>query len=137
MTARDDSNESASWVFNLQDLSQGIQRQLGEGISTRIFVGDQAMLSVVTIEPHASGTVHSHPQEQWGVLLEGECVRIQGNEEIAMKAGDFWHTPGGVSHAIRTGDSRAIVLDIFAPPRDEYRKSGEGFGDAEIGDART
>jgi len=124
------SNRTDPWVFNLHDLSQGIQRQLGEGISTRIFAGEQAMLSVVAIEPHASGTIHSHPQEQWGVLLEGECVRIQGGEEIPMKAGDFWHTPGGVAHGIRTGDSRAVVLDIFAPPRDEYRKSGSGFGDA-------
>lgn len=126
------SNGSDPWVFNLHDLSQGIQRQLGEGISTRIFAGEQAMLSVVTIEPHATGTVHSHPQEQWGVLLEGECVRIQGGEEIPMKAGDFWHTPGGVAHGIRTGDSRAVVLDIFAPPREEYRKSGSGFGDATL-----
>ncbi len=87
------------------------------------------MLSVVRIEPNSQGTVHSHPQEQWGVLLEGECVRIQGDEEVEMKAGDFWHTPGGVAHGIRTGKSAAVVLDIFAPPRDEYRKSGSGFGD--------
>ncbi|MDX1512659.1 MAG: cupin domain-containing protein [Gammaproteobacteria bacterium] len=129
-----ENRESSTWVFNLHDLSQGIRRQLGDGISTRIFVGEQAMLSVVTIEPNAAGTVHSHPQEQWGVLLEGECVRIQGGEEIPMKAGDFWHTPGGVPHGIRTGSSRAVVLDIFAPPRDEYRKSGSGFGEAAVRD---
>ncbi len=70
--------DQAPWVSSLHDLTQGIQRQLGAGISTGIFVGDQAMLSVVTIEPRATGTVHSHPQEQWGVLLEGECVRIRG-----------------------------------------------------------
>jgi quercetin dioxygenase-like cupin family protein len=86
------------------------------------------MLSVVRIAPHASGTVHSHPQEQWGVLLEGRCVRIQGGEEIEMSAGDFWHTPGGVEHGIRTGGEGAVVLDIFSPPRDEYRRGGEGFG---------
>jgi quercetin dioxygenase-like cupin family protein len=86
------------------------------------------MLSLVRIEPHSQGQIHSHPQEQWGVLLEGECFRIQGNEEIAMRSGDFWHTPGGVPHGIRTADSAALVLDIFAPPREEYRKSGSGFG---------
>ena len=120
--------DSPAWVYNLRDLSQGIQRILSEGISTRIFPGDQAMLSVVRIEPHSEGTVHSHPQEQWGVLLEGECVRVQGDDEVPMKAGDFWHTPGGVPHGIRTSDSAALVLDIFAPPREEYRKSGKGFG---------
>ena len=119
---------AAQWVFNLANEAQGIRRKLGEGINTRIFPGKHVMLSVVRIEPNATGTVHSHPNEQWGVLLEGECVRIQGGEEHAMKAGDFWHTPGGVPHGIRTGDAGATVLDIFAPPRVEYRKAGEGVG---------
>ncbi len=114
--------------FNLDDTTQGILRELAPGLTTRIFVGDQAMLSVVTIEPNAEGQVHSHPQEQWGVLLEGDAVRIQDGEEIAVKAGDFWRTPGGVPHGLRAGPQGARVLDIFSPPRDEYRKAGSGFG---------
>ena len=120
-----------NWVFNLHDETQGISRKLADGLAARIFVGDQAMLSVVTIEPNSAGSIHSHPQEQWGVLLEGECIRIQGGEEFAAKAGDFWHTPGNVLHGIRTGDHKAVVLDIFSPPRDEYKKAGEGFGASE------
>ena len=34
---------------NVNDENAGIKRKLGEGISTRIFCGDQAMLSIVTI----------------------------------------------------------------------------------------
>ena len=116
------------WTFNLDDETQGIARKLGEGITTRIFPGDQAMLSVVRIAPHSQGTLHSHPEEQWGVLLEGALVRIQGGQEVSMKAGDFWRTPGGVEHSVTTGDEGALVLDVFAPPRDEYKKTGEGFG---------
>ncbi len=123
-----ETKATSDWVFNINNMEQGIPRKLGEGLSTRIFPGDQAMLSVVRIAPHSKGTLHSHPQEQWGVLLEGELVRIQGGEEVAMKAGDFWRTPGGVEHSVRTGDAGAVVLDVFAPPRDEYRKPGEGFG---------
>ncbi len=122
------TTEQTEWVFNLNDQAQGIARKLGEGITTRIFLGDQAMLSIVSIAPHSRGTLHSHPQEQWGVLLEGALVRIQGGEEVAMKAGDFWCTPGGVEHSVRTGEAGAKVLDVFAPPRDEYSKPGEGFG---------
>ena len=114
--------------FNLDDTTQGILRELAPGLTTRIFVGDHAMLSVVTIEPNAEGQVHSHPQEQWGVLLEGDAVRIQDGEEIAVKAGDFWRTPGGVPHGLRAGPQGARVLDIFSPPRAEYRKAGSGFG---------
>ncbi len=116
------------WVFKIDREDGGISRKLTEGIVSRVFCGEQAMLSVVRIEPHTTGTVHSHPEEQWGVLLKGECVRIQGGEEVAMSAGDFWHTPGGVPHGIRTAESGATVLDVFAPPREEYRKPGEGFG---------
>ena len=124
---KDIQAQSVPWVFNLHDPLQGIQRQLAEGITTRIFVGDNVMLSVVRIAPHSSGTLHSHQQEQWGVLLEGECVRMQGDEEVLMKAGDFWHTPGGEAHGIRTADSAATVLDIFSPPREEYKQAGKGF----------
>ena len=88
------------------------------------------MLSVVTIAPNASGTLHAHREEQWGVLLEGSAVRVQGGEEIAVRKGDFWRTPGGVPHTMRAGPEGARILDIFAPPRAEYRVPGKGFGAA-------
>lgn len=114
--------------FNLDDPDLGIQRELAPGLNARIFVGDQAMLSVVEIAPNAQGSIHSHPQEQWGVMLEGDGVRTQDGEEFPVKAGDFWCTPGGVTHGLRAGPGGAKVLDIFSPPRDEYRKAGAGFG---------
>ena len=113
---------------NINNLESGMKRILGEGVSTRIFCGDQAMLSIVTIEPNAKGKVHSHPQEQWGFLIEGSGIRIQGNEEIEVNKGDFWQTPGGVKHGIIGGPEGAKILDIFSPPRDEYKISGSGFG---------
>jgi quercetin dioxygenase-like cupin family protein len=115
--------------YNLHDMSQGIARELAEGITTRIFPGEQAMLSVVRLEPNTQGKIHSHPQEQWGVMLEGSATRIQGGKEFEVKAGDFWCTPGDAPHGIRTGPEGAVILDVFAPPRDEYRVAGKGFGD--------
>lgn len=113
--------------FNLDDLQQGISRQLAEGIATRIFPGEQAMLSLVVLQPNSAGSIHSHPQEQWGVCLEGSGIRIQDGVEVPFRQGDFWCTPGGVEHGIRVGDEGARVLDVFAPPRDEYRSAGSGF----------
>lgn len=114
--------------FNLSDPDQGIPRQLAEGIATRIFVGEHAMLSVVTLAPNAQGSIHSHPEEQWGVMLAGDGVRTQDGREVPVKAGDFWRTPGGVAHGLRAGPEGATVLDVFAPPRAEYRRPGRGFG---------
>ena len=117
-----------NYFNNVNDENTGIKRILGEGISTRIFCGDQAMLSIVTIGPNAKGKIHSHPQEQWGFLIEGSGIRIQGNEKIVINKGDFWQTPGGVDHGIIGGSEGAKVLDIFSPPRDEYKVEGSGFG---------
>ena len=110
-------------LFNLHDPSQGIPRELADGITTRVFPGDNAMLSVVRLEPKARGKLHSHPEEQWGVLLEGSAIRIQGGKEFEVGAGD-----GGVEHTIIAGPDGAVILDVFAPPRDAYRTAGSGFG---------
>ena len=113
---------------NLDNPHDGLLRELASGVTTRIFSGEQAMLSVVTLAPHAQGTLHHHPEEQWGVLLDGSAIRVQGDEEIPVRKGDFWRTPGNVPHTMRAGPDGARVLDIFSPPRPEYKKAGSGFG---------
>ena len=82
--------------FNIDDPDAGIARQLAEGVTARIFPGEQAMVSVVRLAPGRSTTAHSHPQEQWGFLLSGSATRIQDGEEVDVGPGDFWITPGGM-----------------------------------------
>ena len=117
--------------FNLHDPTLGIARELAPGVTTRVFSGDQAMLSIVRCEPNAEGTLHHHPEEQWGVMLEGSAIRTQGGERIAVSKGDFWRTPGDVEHTILAGPEGCTVLDVFSPPRAAYRQPGSGFGTAE------
>lgn len=117
---------SNKWYFKSR--MEGTERKLDDGVITRLFSGKNVMLSWAEIEPHAITTVHSHPEEQWGILLEGDCVRVQGDEEIAMQPGDFWCTPGNMPHGVRTGASGAKILDIFSPPRGSYQQPGEGLG---------
>ena len=114
--------------YNLDTTEDGLFRELAPGLTTRIFAGEQAMLSIVTIAPNTIGTMHHHPEEQWGVLLEGSAIRFQGGEEIAVRKGDFWRTPGNVPHTMKAGPDGAKVLDVFSPPRAEYKKGGSGFG---------
>lgn len=114
--------------FSLFDPEGGIKRKLAEGIETTIFVGENVMVSLVKCEPFAKGEVHAHPQEQWGVLMEGSGKRFQGGKTIDVEKGNIWQTPGNVQHSFEAGPHGAYILDIFSPPRDEYRKEGEGFG---------
>lgn len=112
--------------FNLDDQAGlGIRRELAPGLTARIFHGDRVTLSIVNVEPHAAGRVHRHPEEQWGVLLEGDGVRIQDGREHEVVAGDFWLTPSNVLHGFRAGARGARILDVFSPPRGEYRRRDE------------
>ena len=115
--------------FNINSQEGGILRKLAEGMDARIFVGDNVMVSLVRMEAGAKGKLHSHPQEQWGLLLEGSGLRTQDGVVNPVEKGDFWQTPGNVEHTFEAGPSGATVLDIFSPPRDDYRTAGEGFGD--------
>ena len=115
--------KTEQFFFNLDVPGQGIERELAPGLHTRIFVGQQAMLSFVTLAPHAAGPLHAHAEEQWGVMLEGDGVRIQDGAEVAVRVGDFWYTPGGLEHGFRAGPDGARILDIFSPPRQEYRQA--------------
>jgi quercetin dioxygenase-like cupin family protein len=114
--------------FNIDALDQGIGRQLADGMSTRVFPGEEAMISVVRIEPNKSGSRHSHPQEQWGLCVHGSGRRWQDGAEFRVSAGDFWRTPGGIEHGFTAGANGAVIFDVFAPPREEYTKAGSGFG---------
>jgi quercetin dioxygenase-like cupin family protein len=111
----------------------GIPRVLAQGVRARVFPGEHVMLSVVELEPWSESPVHAHPSEQWGVCLEGEWIRIQDGREHHVRAGDFWQTPPNVPHGGRTLGSRCVILDIFAPPREEYRRAGAGYGGARAG----
>jgi quercetin dioxygenase-like cupin family protein len=110
----------SNWFHNLH--RGGIPRVLATGIRARIFPGTHLMLSVVDLQPWSESPVHSHMNEQWGVCLEGKWVRIQSGREYRVKAGDFWQTPPHGPHGGRTLGVRCRILDIFAPPREEYRR---------------
>lgn len=127
-----------SHFFNIDDLTAGTPRKLAEGVNSRIFIGEHVMVSVVTIDAHGQGKPHSHPEEQWGLVLKGGGVRVQDEVDHAVSTGDFWHTPSGVSHTFRAGPEGVTILDIFSPPRAAYRRPGEGFGDlSSLADANS
>ncbi|MFV2031623.1 MAG: cupin domain-containing protein, partial [Gammaproteobacteria bacterium] len=91
---------SSKNFFNINNSEGGIARKLAPGITTTVFPGDQAMISVVRLEPEARGVLHRHPEEQWGYCVSGSGIRFQGDDAIAVSAGDFWRTPGDLPHTI-------------------------------------
>jgi len=115
--------------FNI-DGEGGILRTLAPGLVAQVFAGEQATVSIVRFEPGAMGKRHAHPQEQWGFCIEGPGTRHQGDEAVPAAKGDFWLTPGDVSHTFEAGPEGCVVIDVFAPARRDYETPGEGFGSA-------
>jgi mannose-6-phosphate isomerase-like protein (cupin superfamily) len=100
-----------------------------DSVNGRVFLFNEENL----MEPHGESPVHSHANEQWGVCLEGEWIRIRDGVEHHVTAGDFWQAPPNVRHGGRTVGSRCVVLDIFAPPREEYPPGGQRVGSGDFG----
>lgn len=106
--------------FNMAKPDGGLPRKLAEGMNTTIFASERLMVSVVRIDPNCKGTLHSHPHEQWGVLMEGTGKRIAEQGFTPVTAGDVWFTPGEELHTFEAGAQGAFILEVFSPPRDDY-----------------
>jgi quercetin dioxygenase-like cupin family protein len=54
-------------------------------------------------------------------VIEGEADFTVGGELRRLQPGDYYAIPGDVRHGVVVGSQGAVCLDIFSPPREEYR----------------
>jgi quercetin dioxygenase-like cupin family protein len=86
-----------------------------------LMAGERCMMMANTIEPGVPTPPHSHPHEQIGFLLEGAGVLYIDGETTEMEAQATFLVPGGASHNFdATGDRPAVLIECFAPPREDY-----------------
>lgn len=100
------------------------ERELSPKVNTRLVWGEKLMLSYVTIQPNAPiPPLHSHPNEQMGMVLAGEVTLTIGQETRKLKKGDAFWVPPNTPHGLAaSSEKEAIVLDVFTPPREEFKK---------------
>lgn len=96
--------------------------ELFPGASSGLVSGQQLMLSFLVMEPGSRVPEHSHPHEQAGLVLAGRLRFRIGGEEQVMAAGDAFVVPPNVVHSGEVLEGPARVLDIFAPPREDYQE---------------
>lgn len=82
--------------------------------------GERLMLVHVTLEEEAVVPLHRHPHEQVGYVVSGELKMTIGGTEHSLKPGDSYLIPSNVEHGA-VAPRGAQVLDIFSPPREDYR----------------
>lgn len=91
------------------------------GVSLATCSLERVMMAVVDLEPHSVVTEHCHPHEQMGMLLEGRATFTIGGESRELRKGDLYRIPGNVLHKVVVHEEPTRALDIFSPPRDDYR----------------
>ncbi|MBM3960126.1 MAG: cupin domain-containing protein [SAR202 cluster bacterium] len=97
------------------------KKPLVEGVTIRPMWGDKVMMVIVDIADGAVVPTHDHPHEQTGTVLRGRMELTIGSEKRVVSQGEFYVIPGGVKHAARPVGGPCQALDIFAPPREEYK----------------
>lgn len=98
------------------------RRELAPGVALRTMWGDKIMMSMVEIAPNAVVPMHAHPNEQAGIVLQGEFEFTIGGEVKTLRQGDAYIIPGGVEHGVKGSDGWSMALDIFSPQREDYKR---------------
>jgi quercetin dioxygenase-like cupin family protein len=91
------------------------------GVTRRTVALDQAMITIVTLEPGSVVPDHSHPNEQITYVVRGAIEFRLGNESRVLHAGDGASCPANVSHGVTVLNEQTLVIDAWNPPREEYR----------------
>jgi hypothetical protein len=53
-------------------------------------------------------------------VIEGEVTFRIGDEERVLGPGGTWRILGDTPHSVVTGPRGAVVIDVFAPARDDW-----------------
>ena len=96
-----------------------------EGIIGRPLHGEKVTMNLAEMVPGSRVPEHEHPHEQLGVLLYGGVRMTIGGVEHKLGPMDAYVVPSGVRHGAVCGPERSAMLDVFAPPRDDYRTTSE------------
>ncbi len=103
------------------DTSSRDPKELAPGVHTRTFWGEQMLLSLVEVEANTEMPLHTHPEEQGGIVIEGEFEIGIGGEVQVLKPGDLYIIPGGVEHYARARGKKVRALAIYSPIREAFK----------------
>lgn len=90
------------------------------GIEVRVVSGETLTSCWIRIDPETDLPIHAHPHEQIGVVVEGAIEVTIGGQTRRVGPGMAYAVPGGVAHGGRTGPEGVLVIESFAPVREDY-----------------
>jgi len=95
--------------------------RIWEGVLARTVEGEQLSLAVVELDPASVVGEHSHENEQLGFVVSGSVTFCIGEETRELGPGGTWQIPPNAPHEVHAGPQGAVVVDVFAPARDDWQ----------------
>ena len=84
---------------------------------SKVVTGERMQLIWAEFAPDGTYAMHTHPQEQFSVMLQGRMRLTVGEEKREIGPGDMWHAPANVPHGgVMLGDEPVVFIDVYAPP---------------------
>ena len=105
------------------DLSSLELQRIWDGVHGRVIHGDRITLGIIELDANSHVPEHRHENEQLGMCLAGSMSFRVGDEERELGAGETWTIPGNVPHEVHAGPEGAVVIDVFVPPREDWREA--------------
>jgi quercetin dioxygenase-like cupin family protein len=84
--------------------------------------GERLTFSVVELDPGSVVPEHAHDQEQLGMVVQGSLSFRIADETQELGPGGTWAIPSNMPHEVHVGPDGAVVIDVFAPTRDDWRE---------------
>jgi quercetin dioxygenase-like cupin family protein len=94
--------------------------KLVEGCLSYLVTSPGMTLSFLTMKAGSVFELHSHPQEQVMIVLEGYCDEMIGDKLYRMEKGDVAYLPSNVKHGAFLREVDCKVIDIFVPRREDF-----------------
>jgi quercetin dioxygenase-like cupin family protein len=94
------------------------------GVRRRILVNNSgATCALYRLSAGSVVPLHSHPQAQYGVCLDGAGVFTIGEKSWNLKKGDSYYIPPSVTHGLKIDASKNTELvEFFTPIRRDFIK---------------
>ena len=102
------------------DLADLPLRQIWQSVGVRTIDGERLTMGVVELDANALVPEHRHDHEQLGMVLHGSLEFRVGDERRELGPGGTWKIPSNVPHEVKVGPEGAVVLDVFAPVRQDW-----------------
>jgi unsaturated pyranuronate lyase len=113
-------------VSAFEDLRDIAPIGIWEHVLARVVDGDRCSLAVVELDADSVVAEHSHPNEQLGIVVSGAVTFRVSDEERDLAPGGTWRIPSNVPHEVHAGPNGAVVVDVFSPPRTDWRALERG-----------